>query len=419
MFLKIIIKQVIVIVFLLMQTVLYSQKGKNLYDSFSVSGTVKDSKSAEVISNADLYLLNCNKSVVANSEGNFQFNISKGSFNDKLIISALGYFSDTIMVSELEKLKNNPISIKLIKEKNAEISLNEAVITSSKKKSKTLSALAILKKAKENVEKNYCQKPFNQKFFFRAKTDKDSVPIINEEASINTFSPNGIKVSDDAAANYFGEILQFRKKVNSETIENWKGVGYFGVVIFRNLMLSNQNLLYETKDFELKKEGTTTYGGKNVYVISFTNLNPTIFSTGFGNPAPQSAIGFIYIETDSFAIVKFEQYVVLKRDRSNDNDNVVIESSLKITQTYKNINGSYFINYCNEKVESSYFSLVDKKQISTVKSNYDLMSEDIITENVLVIKRSIDRLKLDAKVSEDAEYWKNNNYIIENKRMEF
>ena len=144
MFLKIIIKQVIVIVFLLLQTVLYSQKGKNLYDSFSVSGTVKDSKSAEVISNADLYLLNCNKSVVANSEGNFQFNISKGSFNDKLIISALGYFSDTITVSELEKLKNNPINIKLKKEKNAEISLNEAVITSSKKKSKTLSASATL-----------------------------------------------------------------------------------------------------------------------------------------------------------------------------------------------------------------------------------------------------------------------------------
>lgn len=415
MYLNIIIKQVIVIVFLLLQTVLYSQKAKNLYDSFSVSGTVKDSESAEVISNADLYLLNCNKSVVANSEGNFQFNISKGSFNDKLIISALGYFSDTIMVSELEKLQNKPLNIKLIKEKNAEISLNEAVITSSKKRSKTLSALAILKKAKENIENNYYQKPFNQKFFFRAQTNKDSIPIINEDASIKTYSPNGIKVSDDAVANYFGEILQFRKKANSETIENWKGIGYFGVVIFRNLMLSNQNLLYETKDFELKKEGTTTYAGKNVYVISFTNVNPTIFSTGFGNPAPQSAIGFIYIETDSFAIVKFEQYVVLKRDRSNDDDNIVIESSLKITQTYKDINGSYFINYCNEKVESSYFSLVDKKQISTVKSNYDLMSEDIITENVSVIKRPIDRLKLDAKVSEDAEYWKNNNYIIENK----
>lgn len=355
MYLKIIVKQVIVIVFLLLQSVLYSQKTKNLYDSFTVSGTVKDSKSAEVIANADLYLLNCNKSVVANSEGNFQFNISKGSFNDKLIISALGYFSDTITVSELEKLQNETLHIKLKKETNAEVLLNETVVASSKKKSKTLSAIAILNRAKENVESNYYQKPFNQKFFFRAQTNKDSILTVNEEASINTYSPNGIKVSDDAAANYFGEILQFRKKVNSETIENWKGIGYFGVVIFRNLMLSNQNLLYETKDFELKKEGTTTYGGKNVYVISFTNVNPTVFSTGFGNPAPQSAIGFIYIETDSFAIVKFEQYVVLKRDKSNDDDNIVIESSLKITQTYKKINGSYFINYCNEKVESNYF----------------------------------------------------------------
>jgi hypothetical protein len=419
MYLNVIFKQIIVIAFLLLQSVLYSQKSKNSYDSFSVSGIVKDSKSAEVITNADLYLLNCNKSVVTNSEGNFQFNISKGSFNDKLIISALGYFSDTITVSELEKLQSKSLHIKLIKEKNAEISLNEAVVASSKKKSKTLSALAILKKAKENIENNYCQKPFNQKFFFRAQTNKDSISIINEEASINTYSPNGIKVSDDAVASYFGEILQFRKKVNSETFENWKGVGYFGVVIFRNLMLSNQNLLYETKDFELKKEGTTTYAGKNVYVISFTNVNPTIFSTGFGNPVPQSAIGFIYIETDSFAIVKFEQYVVLNRNRSNDNDDIVIESSLKITQTYKNVNGRYFINYCNEKVESNYFSVSNKKLLSSDNSYYDLMSEDIITENVSVIKRPIDRLKLDAKINEDTEYWNNNNFIIENKKIEF
>ncbi len=85
------------------QSVLYSQKTKILYDVFSISGKVIDSKSNDKISHADLYLLNCNKSVVANSEGDFQFNISKSSFNDKLIISALGYSSDTIMVSELEK----------------------------------------------------------------------------------------------------------------------------------------------------------------------------------------------------------------------------------------------------------------------------------------------------------------------------
>lgn len=205
-------KQLIVTIFLLLQSVLYAQKSKNSYDSFSIFGTVKDSESDAIIVNADLYLLNCNKSVVSNSEGSFQFNISKGSFNDQLIISALGYFSDTIAVSELEKLRNESLHIKLKKETNAEISLNETVVTSSKKKSKTLSAIAILKRAKENIESNYYQKPFNQKFFFRSQTNKDGVFTINEEASINTFSPNGIKVSDDAAANYFGEIAQFRKK---------------------------------------------------------------------------------------------------------------------------------------------------------------------------------------------------------------
>lgn len=47
------------------------------------------------------------------------------------------------------------------------------------------------------------------------------------------------------------------------------------------------------------------------------------------------------------------------------------------------------------------------------------MSEDIITEHVSVVKRPIDRLKLDVKVNENTEYWRNNNFILEDKKMQF
>jgi hypothetical protein len=408
-----------VITVLLAQTILYAQNRENAYDSFKITGNIKDSKSNTVVAHADLYLLNCNKSVVANEDGSFQFSVPKISFNDKLIISALGYYSDTILVSELEKLKNKTLEIELKKENNAEVSLDDKIVVSSKKKSKALSAKAILTKARENLGDNYYQKPFNQRFFFRAQTARDGLFVVNEEASLSTFSANGIKVSDDPVKNYFGEIEQFRKNENSQDTDNWKGVGYFGVVVFRNILLSNQNVLYETNAFELKKEGTTIYNGKRVYVIRFTNLDPDVFSTGFGNPEANTANGFIYIETESFAVVKFEQYVILKDERSNDNDDITIQSSLKITQTYKNVNGKYFINYCNEKVESSYFSIKDKKQLYFINSVYDLMSEDIKTEELVAIKRPIDRLKLGVKLKEDPEYWKNSNLMPENKKMEF
>jgi hypothetical protein len=353
---------------------------------FTIKGDVRDLKSGIAIANADIYLLNSNKSVIANSDGVFQFVIPRSSFNDRMIIAAIGHSSDTISVSELEKNEKNQIFIKLKPQEEADVNLDETTVFSSKRKIKALTAQAILRKAKDQIKDNYYQKPFNQKIFFRAQTSKDKVFTINEEALINTYSPNGIKVSEDAAENFFGEILQFRTKDVLESEENWKGIGYLGVVIFRNIMLSNQNVLYETKPYELKKEGITMYNGKKVYVISFTNLEPDLFSTGFGNPAPSSATGFIYIEKDSFAVVKFEQYIILKPERSNDNDDIKIDSTLKITQTYKNIGGKYFINYCNEKVESNYFSIGDKTLMYTINSNYDLMSEDINLENVSIIK---------------------------------
>jgi hypothetical protein len=418
-------KKRIVLLVLLVQSMVYSQDNKVLLSIknqesavgfFTISGHIKESKSNIVIANADLYLLNCNKSVVANADGAFQFNIPKNSFNDKLVISALGYYSDTILVSKLEKLKNESLQIKLNKEVAAEVAFSEMIISSSKSKSKGLSAETIIKKARENIKNNYYQKPFNQKFFFRAQTSSEGVYSINEGASVNTYSPNGIQVSDDAASNYFGEILQFKGKSDEASKENWKGIGYFGVVIFRNILLSNQNVLYETSSYELNKEKTVEYAGKKVYVIRFINPAPDVFSTGFGNPPPNSVSGFIYIDAVSFAVVKFEQYVILKPARSNDNDDISVDSTLKMIQTYKCIDGQYFINYCNEKVESEYFSVSENKKINITNSNYDLMSADINKESVSPIIRPIDRLKLDVKVEEDPEYWKNNNFILENEK---
>lgn len=387
--------------------------------TFTISGVIKDAESDKFIPNADLYLINSNRSVVANGKGTFQFNIPRSSFNDKMIIAAMGYYSDTLTVSKLERVKNTVLQIKLKKETDVDFLLREVVVSSAKKKMNSLSAKAILKKAKDNIEDNYCQIPFNQKFFFRAQTSKDNTITSNEEASINTYSPNGIVVSQDAASNYFGEILQYRNTANKTSNENWKGIGYLGVIIFRNILLSNQNVLYKTNSFDLKKEKIVEYNGKTVYVISFTNKALNVFTTGFGNPTPKSAIGYIYIDTASFSVMKFEHYVVLHSDRINDDDNVIVESTYRITETFKLVDGKYFINYCNEKVENKYLSRKDKKLLSQSNTNYDLMSVDINSKNVEVISRPIDRLKLGVELKYDPEYWRNNNFILEDGILDF
>ena len=331
----------------------------------------------------------------------------------------MGFYSDTIAVAQLEKAQKGFLRIKLKKESEDGISLKEVAVLKVKKKTNSLSVKAILKKAKENIKENYSQTPFNQKFFFRAQTYKDSVVTVDEEAFVNTYSPNGIAVSQDVTANYFGEIIQYRNATNNKSKENWEGVGYLGVVIFRNILLSDQNVLYKVVSFDLKKEGIVEYNGKRVYVISFVNNNPDVFSTGFGNPPPKSAIGFIYIDTESFAVLKFEHYVVLHSNTPNDDESVIIESTHKITDTFRFVNGKYFMNYSNEKVESKCFSKKDKKLLSESKSNYDLMSVDIETNEVEAITRHIDRLKLGVELKEDPEYWKNNSFILKDGKVDF
>jgi len=386
--------------------------------TFSIAGEIMDSKNDKLIPNADIYLMNCNKSVVANNKGAFRFNIPRSSFNDKLIISALGYYSDTITVSTLEKAKRNLIHIKLIKENNESIPLDDVVVVAAKN-SKSLSVDKIIKNARLRIKDNYCQSPYNQKFFFRSQTEKEDSIVFNEEATINTYNPNGIKASNDAVSNFYGELLQFRNATKNTSQENWGGIGYLGVIIFRNILLSTSNVLYQTSSFDLKKESVVVYNGRKVYVISFTNHAPDVFSTGFGNPPPKSATGFIYIDAESFAVLKFEHYVVLHPDRPNDGENVIIESTHKITETYKSVDGKYFINYCNEKVENNYLAKSDRKLLRVLNYSYDLMSEDINTKEVKIITRPIDRLKLGVEPKEDPEYWKNNNFILEDGKVEF
>jgi hypothetical protein len=57
--------------------------------------------------------------------------------------------------------------------------------------------------------------------------------------------------------------------------------------------------------------------------------------------------------------------------------------------------------------------------LSESKSNYDLMSVDIETNEVEAITRHIDRLKLGVELKEDPEYWKNNSFILKDGKVDF
>jgi hypothetical protein len=154
-------------------------------------------------------------------------------------------------------------------------------------------------------------------------------------------------------------------------------------------------------------------------MVSFVNNAPDVFTTGFSNPAPKYATGMLYIDTKSFAIVKFEHYLEKYPDYPDDNSGLKKQAVLKITETYKLVGDKYFLNYSNETVENKYLSRKDNKLVKTQMTSYDMMSLDINTTNVEKMNRQIDRLKLGVVLKEDPEFWKNNNFILEDDKQEF
>jgi erythromycin esterase-like protein len=385
--------------------------------SFAITGKILNSKNDRTIVNADVSITNSNKSIIGNKNGSFGFTIPKTNFNDKLIISALGYYSDTISIAKLVSTNKYLLKIRLKPQTFDGYLLNEVVISS---KQKTLSAEEIVEKARKNVEFNYYQNPYNQKFYFKTQITFDDKIKKNEEAIVNTFNPKGLNSSNNPSQNFYGEIEQIRNTTNNLSQEQYaQGSNGLWLVLDKNLILSKENVLFRSSFYNLKKEGVVVYNDKRVYKISFINNSPGSYSTGFGYPAPKFSSGILYIDSESFAVLRYEHYVEREIFSPKSKPNESIQQFHKIIETYKLVNDKYFLNYSskiNKMVKLNDSDMNSWKEYYLV---YNLMSLDIETINTKNINRPIDKLTQNVELFENKEFWKNNIFNLEDKNYKF
>lgn len=360
------------------------------------------------ISYADVYYKSNKKSVVANENG--EFYISKSSaLDDYLIFSAMGYQSDSIQVKN-SKSENN-IHLKPSSEKI--ISIEEVIL----KGKKLLSAKEILEKAKDNVMQNYIQTPYNQKFYVSEQryNDKDNLKY-NEEALIEIFNKNGLNSSNSPENNIFGEILQYKSQTENSAKNKESGIGNLWTQLNRDIILSKANVLYRTSSYDLSEKKIVDYDGKKVYKISFINNSPGVYSTGYGYPAPESSTGIIYIDSKTFAVIRYEHCIVRKTHQYK-NSRYPSQTFHKIIQTYKEADGKYFLNFYKQIDKNNYLN--EGKVISTFYGNFYLMSEDITLHNIKKYAQPIMKIKSDFPQKTNNEFWKKNNFYIEDKDYKF
>lgn len=138
-----------------------------------------------------------------------------------------------------KKKKNDKMPQELIfdlVESSEKITQIEEVVIKSQK---TLSGKEILEKAKLNVESNYIQSPYNQKFYVSVNryNEKDTL-FYTERALVETFNKNGLNSSNNAEKGIFGEILQYKSHTKNSKKDKWGGVGNLWVQLNRDIILS-------------------------------------------------------------------------------------------------------------------------------------------------------------------------------------
>jgi erythromycin esterase-like protein len=388
----------------------------NYEELFFIDGKITDSKNKRAIPNAEISILKTNKSTVANKDGAFSINIQKKDYQDKLLIAAIGYVTDTIDISKLININKSHLKIRLKAHRFEGIILDEVVINTVRK---SLTPEEIVTKARNSVELNYLQTPYNQKFYYRTQIIKKNKITSNIEALIKTYNSNGMKGVNTPDELMYGEVYQTRKLVE-DTFNNQHGkIDNFAFIFDRDLILSKSNVLYKTSSYNLKREGVLVYNDRKVYKISFINNTPGTYSTGYGYPAPKKSSGVLYIDTKTFAVLKYEHCVVREPSELKNQKDKMAQMLHKIIFTYKMVESKYFINYCN----------VIDKSIITSKADNVILSENFLVNNVMSIdinstsvekyERPLQKLNQNTLIEEDSEFWKKNNYILQDDKVIF
>ncbi|MFN5555372.1 MAG: hypothetical protein ACK48F_04110, partial [Chryseotalea sp.] len=204
---------------------------------------------------------------------------------------------------------------------------------------------------------------------------------------------------------------------NAENKNLWQGVGSLWLVYTHDLILDKDNVLHRSTYYELELQGITTFENKKVYNIRFICNRPGAYTTGFGYPSPKSATGNIYIDVETYAVLKFEILIDRKPFKNKRQPHMVLEAyGHHIVQTYKQFEGKYFLNYAKQSYYSRWTNT--KKNITTQHiEERELLSTQINVNPTQVPTLSLMSIKSKTP-KEDVAFWQTHNLKIEDNIVE-
>jgi len=393
----------------------YSQK------TTTINGVIFQVSSSEPISYASISIKGKPIGTVANELGKFTFHFSDSLKNDTLIISSIGFKTykkqiDLILKDSLKNFYLDTVSIQIqplfvfLKGETAE---------------------QIINKALKNIKKNYPKRMYYMDAFYRELSMREDkyARLIEAAVSIQDFGydtdlklakikVNEIRKSDDyldydlwskVAKKVFGETNLILNTYYSDFVRGEK----------RNCSHTNFLCKENIYRFKFKLTGCSYIDNKLIYILSYRD-------TLRDSQTPNRAVnweGNIYIQSDNYAIVKFEWGMVagLKNDlwKSRFFRNKYL---LYTIINFRDYNGKYYPNLIQtiQPVPNAV-----KTNSSEGKSGKQYVLTTLVVNNIITKRRNFAKVKNSEKEVQNMdiyekkfpyhpEFWKDYNIITLN-----
>jgi len=267
-----------------------------------LKGKVIDSSNDEGIAFASIWIENSYVGVASDFDGGFSINISDEYMDSNLVISVVGYSSYTCKVSDCKQ--DIPLIIKL---RPKSFLIGDVNISG-----KSMVLQALIKKAINNISKNYIQTPFSYDAYYKCDISANDTIESSREVVMKVYDKKGYTresvVSTFRNLNYL--YSESRKSKENTSLSD--GFTVIDDLLTCDIVRNTRNILDERNinNYELSRVGDLFFEGDSVVVISYKSRHNSI--SNIGQSGVNSYSGRIYINKSNFAIVKNELKIVSK-----------------------------------------------------------------------------------------------------------
>ncbi len=397
-----------------------------------LQGKVVDSESNELLPYANILIEKAGTGTITNTNGEFDFKIQGRYAGSKALFSFLGYEHGKL---EIPFADNDKLLVKLTPKP---YTLADVLILPNGNK-----AVNIVKRAVKNIKRNYDRNTHQMEAFYRNTNYRDTVAtqlieaalLIEDKGITRPTSTTKIELEEVRKSSNYQVPMDKKHKAATKVMEKYFGghrntfyrsYGNY-VRIYRDDWWYQPLTQYEKFKYEF--EGFEWMDSVKVYKIRF--IYDALWPDGRRASESKNSDdgGFIYINSEDWAILKIEQWWKMLPEHPNHKLAIKENYVSKNEIGYQKINGKYYLKYTSgfASPNGKYFvyenpEAPDKDKV--IKQRQYAETTLLITK-VITDKKEMDKIRYREKLARDEnsyetnypynpQFWKNYNILKEN-----